>query len=119
MSSLEGYIHIAMRSLEVAGAGIIFFGAIYSSVIASVHLLKKEKDAYLNLRRRLSRAILMGLEFLVAADIIRTVVIELTFSSIGVLSILIIIRTFLSFTLEVEMTGKWPWQENNGSPVEH
>jgi uncharacterized membrane protein len=59
----------------------------------------------------LGRSILLGLEFLVAADIIRTVAIEPTFYNVGVLALLVIIRTFLSFALGLEITGRWPWQK--------
>lgn len=64
-------------------------------------------------RLRLGRGILLGLEFLVAADIIHTVALELTYASVGVLAIVVLIRTFLSFTLDVELTGHWPWQGGN------
>lgn len=63
----------------------------------------------------LGRGILFGLEFLVAADIIHTVAVELTFTTVGGLAIIVLIRTFLSFTLEVELTGHWPWQNKSGS----
>jgi len=63
------------------------------------------------LRQRLGRAILLGLELLVAADIIRTVAVTPTFTSAGVLGIIVVIRTFLSFSLEVELEGRWPWQK--------
>ncbi len=66
--------------------------------------------AYENYRSALGRAILLGLEFLVAGDIIGTVAVEPTFRSLGVLSLIVIIRTFLSFSLEVEIKGRWPWQ---------
>lgn len=62
-------------------------------------------------RERLARGILLGLEFLVAADIINTVALELTFQSVGVLAVIVLIRTFLSFALHVELHGRWPWQE--------
>lgn len=61
-------------------------------------------------RHRLGRGILLGLEFLVAADIIHTVALELTFETVGVLALIVIIRTFLSFTLELEVSGQWPWR---------
>jgi len=66
-------------------------------------------DAYRLYRQRLGRAILLGLELLVAADIIRTVAVTPTFESAGVLAIIVVIRTFLSFSLEVELEGHWPW----------
>jgi uncharacterized membrane protein len=69
-----------------------------------------DTDRYRALRQRLGRAILLGLELLVAADIIRTVAVTPTFTSAGVLGIIVVIRTFLSFSLEVELEGRWPWQ---------
>ena len=59
----------------------------------------------------MGRAILLGLEFLVAADIIHTIAVDPTFTSVGVLSIVVLVRTFLSFTLDVELEGRWPWQQ--------
>jgi uncharacterized membrane protein len=61
----------------------------------------------------LGRGILLGLEFLVAADIIHTVAVELNFNTVGVLALVVLIRTLLSFTLEVELTGRWPWQQED------
>lgn len=72
---------------------------------------------YGELRANLGRAILLGLEFLVAADIIGTVAIEPSFRSLGVLALIVGIRTFLSFTLELEITGRWPWQQAPGHPT--
>jgi uncharacterized membrane protein len=65
---------------------------------------------YEDFRRQLGRSILLGLEFLVAADIIRTVAITPTPQSVAVLGGIVLIRTFLSFSLQLEMTGAWPWQ---------
>lgn len=63
---------------------------------------------------RLGRGILLGLELLVAGDIIHTVAVELTFETVGVLAIIVLIRTFLSFALEVELNGRWPWRGGRG-----
>jgi uncharacterized membrane protein len=71
---------------------------------------KDSLQAYRDLRRDLGKAILVGLEFLVAADIIRSVAVDPTFASIGVLGLIVLIRTFLSWSLEVEINGSWPWQ---------
>jgi uncharacterized membrane protein len=68
--------------------------------------------AYRDCRQSLGRAILLGLEFLVAGDIIRTVAISPSFTSVGVLAIIVLIRTFLSATLTVEIEGRWPWQRS-------
>ncbi|MEQ8849823.1 DUF1622 domain-containing protein [Botrimarina sp.] len=67
-------------------------------------------------RLRVGRGILLGLEFLVAADIIHTVAVELTFETVGVLAIVVLIRTFLSFTLTVELENRWPWQLGDQQP---
>jgi hypothetical protein len=70
---------------------------------------------YRRFRQEVGRAILLGLELLIAADIIRTVVISPTLKSVAVLSGIVLVRTFLSFTLEVELTGMWPWQRGPGT----
>jgi uncharacterized membrane protein len=69
-------------------------------------------DPYRGFRQQVGKAILLGLEFLVAADIIRTVAVDPTFRSVGVLAVIVGVRTFLSFTLDVELEGRWPWQPN-------
>jgi uncharacterized membrane protein len=70
---------------------------------------------YRSVRRGLGRSILLGLEILVAADIIRTVAIEPTLESVAVLGGIVLIRTFLSFSLEVELNGAFPWMRERGS----
>jgi uncharacterized membrane protein len=99
--------------IEAIGIGIVTLFALYALFNAAVRILKKEeKDSiFQEIRQLLGRGILLGLEFLIASDIIYTVAVELTFQTIGVLAIVVLIRTFLSFILEVEMTGKWPWQD--------
>lgn len=99
--------------IELLGMGIIVFTALYSIGIAGVHALKRynTEGIFREVRQRLGRGILLGLEFLIAADIILTVAVELTFESVGVLALIVLVRTFLSFTLEVELTGAWPWQQ--------
>jgi uncharacterized membrane protein len=98
--------------VEAIGIGVITLFALYALTNAVARLLKKEeKDAiFQDLRQLLGRGILLGLEFLIAADIIYTVTVELTFQTVGVLAIVVLIRTFLSLALEVEITGRWPWQ---------
>jgi uncharacterized membrane protein len=102
--------------VEVVGVAIITGFTLYTLLYAIVRRIKKEKAdvIFKETRRRLGRGILLGLEFLVAADIIHTVAVELTFSTVGVLAIIVAIRTFLSFTLDLELTGRWPWQDHPG-----
>ena len=74
-------------------------------------------QAYHQYRTRLGRGILLGLEFLVAADIIGTVSVDPTYENLGVLALIVLIRTFLSFSLELEITGRWPWQKERDGPA--
>lgn len=108
-------LHLVTRAIEAAGVGVICAGII----IAAVTYLRSSRDigAYHLTRARLGRGILLGLELLVAADIINTVAFEPTLNSVMVLGGVVLIRTFLSLSLEVEITGKWPWQRS-GSNVQ-
>lgn len=103
----------AAALVEVLGICIITAFALYSAVFAALRLFRKTEveTVFHEARQRLGRGILAGLEMLVAADIIHTVAVELTLRTVGMLAIIVLIRTFLSFTLEVELTGKWPWQQ--------
>lgn len=105
--------HLAAGALELVGIAIIVLQAIYSLFHTVVLRVRKpEVDHIFDVWRvELGRGILLGLEFLVAADIIYTVAVDLSLHSVGVLAAIVAIRTFLSFTLEVEMTGRWPWQQ--------
>ena len=100
------------RIVELTGVAIITVGA-FGTLILFLYRLAKGRDsdkAVADLRSNLGRAILLGLEFLVAADIINTVAVRPTLDSVAVLAGIIGIRTFLSFSLETEIEGRWPWQ---------
>ena len=100
------------RAVDAAGVLAIVIGAVAATLLAAMALLRtRDGTTYTTYRERLGRSILLGLELLVAADIIRTVAVTPTFESVGVLALIVLIRTFLSFTLELEMTGRWPWQK--------
>lgn len=88
---------------------LIALTAFYSTVWAATRL-GKNVETYKPFRRQLGAAILLGLEFLVAADIIRTVAVKPDFRTVGVLGGIVLIRTFLSYSLQLEVTGYWPWQ---------
>lgn len=105
--------------IEATGILLIAGLALYSLVYAVIQRVQKKdtRHIYHETRQRLGRGILLGLEFLVAADIIHTVAVELTFTTVGVLAIIVIIRTFLSFTLDVELEGSWPWQGKKETPA--
>lgn len=91
--------------------GIALFVLVYSVTLLIRH--GASEALYTQTRHRLARGILLGLEFLVAADIIHTVAVDPSFKSVGVLAIILVIRTFLSMTLELELTGRWPWQQDH------
>jgi uncharacterized membrane protein len=100
------------RIVEILGILIILIGAMVALVRFATGMDAREEgqDRIACLRSNLGRAILLGLEFLVAADIINTVAIEPTLDSVAVLAGIVLIRTFLSWSLEVEIEGRWPWQ---------
>ncbi|MBA2276844.1 MAG: DUF1622 domain-containing protein [Chloroflexia bacterium] len=100
--------------MEGAGVAIIVLGAMVASVRFALGPRQESREgAWRAYRQAVGRAILLGLEFLVAGDIIRTVAIDPTFRSVGVLAVIVLIRTFLSFSLELEIEGRWPWQPLN------
>ena len=79
---------------------------------AAAGLGHHQADIYRRLRQQLGRTILLGLEFLVVGDIVRTVAAQPTLTSVTVLAIIVVIRTFLSLSLQIELTGRWPWQSD-------
>jgi len=102
-------ISIAIELLAVLFIVISVFGTLLRFIYQYFKHIPVE-DRYLEFRHGLGRALLLGLEMLIAADIIRTVALEATIESVVVLGLLVIIRTFLSWSLVVEIEGHWPWQ---------
>lgn len=111
-AALFPLIHAVTRVVELCGIAVILIGAAISFLrYARGYARDGAECAYKALRSNLGRSILLGLELLVAADIINTVAIEPTLESLAVLAGIVLIRTFLSFSLEVEIDGRWPWQQ--------
>ena len=104
-------VELVGKTVDAVGVAVVVVGVAWATIVAAVRLVQRRTKVYQQYRRLLGRSILLGLEFLVAGDIIRTVAIDPTFASVGVLAIIVIIRTFLSFSLELEITGRWPWQK--------
>jgi uncharacterized membrane protein len=101
------------KVLDAAGVAVMALGIVVATVSVGLNRLRGAgEDGYRTLRQNVGRSILLGLELLVAGDIIRTVAVEPTFRSVGVLAVIVLIRTFLSFTLEVELRGSWPWRRS-------
>ncbi|MDQ3304882.1 MAG: DUF1622 domain-containing protein [Actinomycetota bacterium] len=109
--SFEDAVEAVGKAVETVGIAAIVTGialALFRFAIA-----QRDGDGYARCRQSIGRSILLGLELLVAGDIIRTVAISPNFRSVGVLALIVVIRTFLSFTLEVEINGRWPWQRRH------
>jgi uncharacterized membrane protein len=104
------------NAVDAAGVTIILVGA----AIASFSFLRTQKGnfaaAYRSYRQGLGRAILLGLEFLVAGDIIRTVAVSPTLENVWILALIVVIRTFLSMALQMEVDGRLPWRRGEASP---
>lgn len=109
---LEAIIEAIGLAIDVLGTAVIIGGAVLATilVIARIRSGAPFEEAYGFYRRALGRAIILGLEFMVAGDIIRTVVVAPTIESVAVLGVIVLIRTFLSFSLEIELQGRLPWR---------
>lgn len=112
MGDLNEIIGISGYAIEVAGVLVIISGCIFGTVrfVRSCTQLPLA-ETYKEFRRDLGRSILLGLEFLIAGDIIRTVIVDATLQNVLALALIILIRTFLGITLHLEVEGRWPWQE--------
>lgn len=104
--------HVA-SFLELLGIAVLVTGCLYAMFLFLRNFLSQENDpnAYQTFRTGLGRAIMLGLEFLVGADIINSVAVDPTYEGVGVLGMVVLIRTFLSFTFQVEIDGRLPWQK--------
>ena len=109
---MTSLIETVGRGIDLVGIAAIVAGAAIATVrfASSVAGRGPFELAYRMYRRGLGRASLLGLEFLVAADIIRTVAISPTIESVIALGLIVLIRTLLSFSLQLEIEGRWPWQ---------
>ncbi len=100
------------KVIDGAGVVVVVVGLLVGTGVFALALSARDQRplAYRVYRQQVGKAILLGLEFLVAADIIRTVAVAPSFRGVGVLAVVVAVRTFLSFTLDVELEGRWPWQ---------
>jgi len=127
MSGPAAHSHALTRLMEPVATGLELFGVFV--IVAGIlwatgrFLLRDLRSgdgikAYERYRANLGRGILLGLEILVGADIVATVTAPLTFHSVGLLGLIVLIRTFLSFSLETEIEGRWPWRRRGDAPAE-
>lgn len=104
------WVRLVGSGIEVFGVLIIVVGIAYATFgFAQDRMSERRYDAY---KIRIGRSLLLGLEVLVAADIVKTIALELTALSLALLAGLVLIRTFLSWTLSLEIEGRWPWQRH-------
>lgn len=102
---------IAVLAIEAGAVAFLTVGLLVSTVkCGRTYFHSGPDEAYRTYRRGIGRCLILGLEILIAADIIETVTVKMTLDSVLVLGLLVLVRTFLSFSLEVELTGRWPWQ---------
>jgi uncharacterized membrane protein len=109
-ATANGWIHLVGICIEIFGVFIIVVGIAWSTLLCV--LWRKYNQPYDEYKIRIGRSLLLGLEVLVAADIVKTIAIALTFTSLGLLAGLVVVRTFLSWTLSLEIEGRWPWQRD-------
>jgi uncharacterized membrane protein len=107
----EWWIGAVALGIDLLGVAVIVGGITWSTF----HFLLQHmsEQHYYTYKSRIGRSLLLGLEMLVAADIVKTIALEATFTSLGVLAGLVVVRTFLSWTLVIEVDGRWPWQIKN------
>jgi len=107
--SYQGVASDVVRVIEAVGGGIMVIGGLVGFARYVQQLLARAADPFRQLRAFLGRVILLGLEVLIIADIIRTIVVDQSLESVAVLGVIVLIRIVLSFSLEVEIDGAWPW----------
>jgi uncharacterized membrane protein len=110
--SYEDAVSEVVKVVEAVGSTIMVLGGLGALALFARDVIRAGTagGAYTALRRNLGRCILVGLEVLIVADIVRTIIVDQTIESVAVLGVIVVIRIALSFSLEVEMDGAWPWR---------
>jgi uncharacterized membrane protein len=116
--TFKSVVDVVSKVIDGVGVAVIVAGLLAATIGFGLSLRDSaaRATAYRLYRQRVGKAILLGLEFLVAADIIHTVAVTPTFTGVGVLAVIVGVRTFLSFTLDLELEGRWPWQRPDAAP---
>ncbi len=110
ISNVREWIELASQGIQDLAVFIIVVSIIYGSVRFLLQFLRRVADPYPAYKKLLGRSLLLSLEFLIAADVIRTILLDETAKSVGILGGLVLVRTFLSWSVVVEIEGHWPWQ---------
>lgn len=115
METIKQFIEWSATGIELLTVAIIVLSAIFGTLRFLVHTNRNVPDAYTQYKMHLGKMLILALEFLVAADIIRTVALEQTLDNVLILGLLVLIRTFLSWSLSVEIEGRWPWSKREAT----
>lgn len=114
-ADVPDWVELASIVIEVFAVGIIILGIVYATVLVLGHLMRRDSgNHYDEYKAIVGRSLLLGLEVLVAADVVRTVVLDPTLRGVGILGLLVVVRTFLSWSIILEVEGRWPWQARRG-----
>src|SRR6516225_124431 len=124
VGGIRTVIEWSALAIEILGASVIVAGVLRVAITRGTvrYLFQFDKPgAYESYKHQMGRSLLLGLEFLVAGDVVRTVALDPTLNNVAVLGLLVVIRTFLGWSLTVEIEGRWPWQARhetgNSGPV--
>jgi uncharacterized membrane protein len=112
MEIAQKWIELVVTGIEVLAVAIMVVFIFIATAVWLLHGIQGIRRTYYDYRTAVGQAILIGLELLVAADIVRTVALDLSLANIGTLGALVLVRTFLGWTLTVEIEGRWPWQKS-------
>ena len=112
---MRDLIELSAQVIELFAVAIIMIAIVHGTIRYLFHLKREIGAAYQQFKAQLGKALLLGLEFLVAADIIRTVALQPTMQNVMILGLLVVVRTFLSWSLVVEIEGRWPWKSVEGA----
>ena len=116
-ATFEDVMENVVRGFEFAGVGVLVLGSVLAFAKFLIDLFRGPFDqAYEGVRQSVGRAILLGLEILIIADIVQTITIDPTLESAITLGVIVLVRTFLSFSLEIELEGGVPWRRGSAKP---
>ena len=115
-ATFEDAMETIVRGFEVAGVGVLVVGSVLAFARFAADLFRRPREAFKGVRQSVGRAILLGLEVLIIADIIQTITIDPSLESAVTLGVVVLVRTFLSFSIEIELEGVVPWRRSSAKP---
>ena len=115
-ATFEDAMENIVRGFEVAGVGVLVVGSVLAFARFVADLFRRPLEAFKGVRQSVGRAILLGLEVLIIADIVETITIDSSLESAITLGVVVLVRTFLSFSIEIELEGVVPWRRSSAKP---